>query len=197
MQRAWPLLVFLEMFFTAFIMAQNIQRAGRFLFPGYSHILSSSISKTQGIYHKSFSIDLHRSILMPLFLTTYPMFHALFTSSIQITLKYGRDWRQYNYQCLFFFLKIWLQVRTGKSWWTVFIYQQTTLSHLFPLKELWVISIFKYSNKMHSLSWDFQRKIWKTRGWVGAWKLASDVLDSNLGTPWLGSCVCLPQVPRW
>lgn len=56
-ERARPLLVFPEIFFMAFIIAQNIpRRASKFLFPGYSWPASPSVSETQGIYHKSLSL---------------------------------------------------------------------------------------------------------------------------------------------
>lgn len=79
MQRVWPLLVFLKRFFMAFIIAQNTQRrAKKFLFLGYSWYPSSSISKTQGIYHISTCTSITVSIPMFLLLTRYPSFHAMF-----------------------------------------------------------------------------------------------------------------------
>lgn len=64
-----------------------------------------------------------------------------------------------------FSIKIPLHVRTGESSWTIFAYQLTMFLYLSPFKETWIISVLKYINKMHSLSWDSDRKVsqWKDK----------------------------------
>lgn len=103
------------------------------------------------------------------------------------------DWKQHNFQ--FFCIKIQLHVRTGKNRWIIFAYQPTIFLHLSPFKGAWIISVFKYMNKIHSLSWDLYRKLsWETgkkvhsgmrfptfRSWLsGAWQLCQPHSGTSL-----------------
>lgn len=165
MQRARSLLVFLTRFFMVFIIAQNIQRRARkFLFPGYSWSPSSSISKTQGIYHKSRYISIPVSISMFLFLTSYLRVHAMFTIIHPDYTTILKWLKAIQLPISIFSIKIQLHVRTGESSWTIFAYQPTMFLYLSPFKETWIISVLKYINKMHSLSWDSDRKVSQWKG---------------------------------